>query len=66
MTSFFEKRHGVIKFNDNEFEIAICAYNRPEYIVEWLDKCYEAAKIRNISISVYDSSTDDETRLLLR
>lgn len=50
-----------ICFQDNEFEIAVATYKRPEFIKRWLDKCYQAVVERNIRLSVYDSSPDDNT-----
>lgn len=52
----------MIVFDDSEFEIALATYNRPEYVKEWLSHCYEPALKRNIAISVYDSSTNEDTR----
>ena len=52
----------MIKFDNNEFEIAIATYNRSEFIEEWLDKCYLDITSRNIALSIYDSSTDDKTK----
>ena len=48
-------------FEDNELEIAIVTYNRRDFIKEWLRLCYEDVIKRNISLSVYDSSTNNET-----
>lgn len=49
-------------FKSGELEIAICTYNRSEYIKEWINKCYKPATDRNIKISIYDSSSDNETK----
>lgn len=48
-------------FEDNVFEIALVTYNRPEFVQVWFDKCYSSACERNISVSVYDSSPNDDT-----
>lgn len=55
----------MIVFDQNEFEIAIATYNRPEFVEEWLNHCYVPASERNIPISVYDSSSNDETKRLI-
>ena len=52
----------MIRFDNNEFEIAIATYNRPEYIKGWLERCYNDICIRNIYISIYDSSTNSDTQ----
>lgn len=49
-------------FEDNELEIALATYNRALFVEQWLMNCYEPACVRNISISIYDSSTNDETK----
>lgn len=51
----------MVVFEDNELEIAIVTYNRCDFIKEWLRLCYEDVVKRNISLSIYDSSTDAET-----
>ena len=51
----------MVKFDDNQFEIAIVTYKRHEYIESWLERCYQSALERNIRISIYDSSPNDET-----
>lgn len=56
----------MIRFDDNEFEIAIVTYNRPAFVKEWMDKCYESVKARNISLSIFDSSSNDETEELVK
>ena len=52
----------MVIFDKGEFEIAIVTYNRSSFIEKWLDNCYLPAAQRNITISIYDSSTNDETR----
>lgn len=52
----------VVFFDKGEFEIALVTYNRYEFVIEWMKHCYEQAKERNIHISVYDGSTNDDTR----
>ncbi len=52
---------GMVLFDSGELEIAIATYNRCEFVAEWLDKCYEQARERNIVISIWDSSTNDDT-----
>lgn len=51
----------MIKFKDDEFEIAVATYKRHEYIEIWLEKCYQPCVDRNIRISIYDSSPDNAT-----
>lgn len=51
----------MVKFEPGELEIAIVTYNRCMFIAEWLKQCYRMAQDRNISISIYDSSINDET-----
>lgn len=51
----------MIVFEDKELEIAIVTYNRRDFIEEWLRLCYDDVVKRNISLSIYDSSTNSET-----
>lgn len=51
----------MVIFEDNELEIAIATYNRRVFVEEWLRLCYEDVIKRNISLSIYDSSTNTET-----
>lgn len=51
----------MITFEDNELEIAIATYNRRDFVEEWLRLCYDDVVKRNISLSIYDSSTNTET-----
>lgn len=51
----------VTTFDSGEFEIAIVTYNRCDFVVEWLEHCYEQTKQRNIKLSIYDSSTNNDT-----
>lgn len=51
----------MVVFENNEFEIAMVTYNRSAFVEEWIDKCFEQMRKRNIKFSIYDSSTDDET-----
>lgn len=55
----------MVQFDAGEFEIAVATYRRPEFVRIWLDKCYEPAIGRNILLSVYDSSPDDETEKMI-
>lgn len=41
--------------------VTVCACNRPEFVVEWLERCYEHIQKRGIHLSIYDSSTNGET-----
>lgn len=50
-----------IRFNANELEIAVITYNRCKFIADWLKYCYEEIKLRNIKLSIYDSSTNEDT-----
>lgn len=52
----------MVIFNDNELEIAVVTYNRLAYMKQWMALCYDEIIKRNISLSVFDSSTDDETK----
>lgn len=56
----------MVTFGDNEFEIAIVTYNRAPFIKEWIAYGYEDCKKRNIKLSIYDSSTNDDTEQLLK
>ena len=56
----------MITFKSNEFEIAVVTYKRPEFIRQWLDLCFEQSFLRNIKISVYDSSPDNETEKVVK
>lgn len=56
----------MITFEDNEVEIAITTYNRRDFVEEWLRLCYEDVIKRNISLSIYDSSTNTETEDLIK
>lgn len=56
----------MITFEDNELEIAIITYNRAGFIKEWLDYCYKDACDRNITLSIYDSSSNNETEQVLK
>ena len=51
----------IVTFETNEFEIAIVTYNRCEFIEAWLTYCYVQIKKRNIGLSIYDSSTNNDT-----
>lgn len=55
----------IVIFEPNEFEIAVITYNRCEFIKEWLLYCYEEIKKRNIGLSIYDSSTDNNTEMYI-
>ena len=51
----------MIIFEDGELEIAMITANRCEFVVEWLERCYEQMRKRNIHFSVYDSSENSDT-----
>lgn len=51
----------MIRFEDNEFEIALCTYNRCEFVKKWIELNYQQAVSRNIGIRIVDSSTNNET-----
>lgn len=53
--------HNIVTFESGEFEIALVTYNRCEFVAEWLDHCYIQTIKRNISLSIWDSSTDNVT-----
>ena len=50
-----------VHFEDNELEIALVTFNRPLFVKEWISKNICDINKRNIKLSVYDSSTNDET-----
>ena len=56
----------MIVFDNNQLEIAVSTYKRPEYIETWLNKCYQSATDRNIAISICDSSPDDRTEKVVK
>lgn len=53
----------MILFEANELEVILITYNRHKFVAEWLERCVGQLLARNIKISVYDSSTDEETKL---
>ena len=53
--------HEIVTFESGEFEIALVTYNRCEFVAEWLERCFIQTKIRNISLSIWDSSTNPDT-----
>lgn len=55
----------MIFFDDGELEIALCTYNRPTFVKEWLAHYYEGLLERNIGLTVFDSSINDETSTLI-
>lgn len=55
----------MIVFDEGQFEIAVTTYKRPDYIQNWLERCYQPSTERNIAISVYDSSPDDRTLMVV-
>ena len=56
----------MIIFDKNEFEIAIVTYNRAKFVEEWISQCYSNLLSRNIALSIYDSSSNEETEELIR
>lgn len=52
-------------FSDKFLEIAITTYNRPLFIVAWLQYCFGNVKKRNIALTVYDSSPNSETEKVI-
>ena len=52
----------MITFEDGELEIAMITANRCDFVAEWLDRCYEQMRQRNIHFSIYDSSEYDDTK----
>lgn len=56
----------MIRFSENEFEIALCTYNRVDFVKYWLEKCFNEIKKRNINLSIYDSSTNDDTECFIK
>lgn len=55
----------MVRFNNNELEIALVTYNRPSCVKEWINICLEQIKNRNIKFSIYDSSTNDKTKKIV-
>lgn len=51
----------MVMFDDHELEIAMVTYNRVDFVKEWMDHCYWPARNRNIKLSIYDSSTNNDT-----
>ncbi|MDD6655895.1 MAG: hypothetical protein PUE95_01125 [Lachnospiraceae bacterium] len=47
-------------------EIAISTYNRPKILQSWLDENYVPLRELGISLSIYDSSTNNETERLIK
>ncbi|HBI62765.1 MAG TPA: hypothetical protein DDY31_16425, partial [Lachnospiraceae bacterium] len=56
----------ITTFEAGELEIALVTYNRCDFVKEWLKQCYEQIKIRNIHLSIYDSSTYDDTETYIK
>ncbi len=52
----------IVTFEPEEFEIAVVTYNRCEFVAEWLKHCYNEIRIRNIGLSIWDSSTNHDTQ----
>lgn len=52
-------------FEDDFLEFALVTYNRKEWVETWFDLHLQNILERNIKMSVYDSSTNDETKLLV-
>ena len=55
----------MVVFDKNEFEIALVTYNRKDFVHEFISINYYEFIKRNIKLSVYDSSTNDETKELI-
>lgn len=66
MNQVIKGKDNMVTFEDNEFEIAIATYNRRDFIKRWLELCYEDVLKRNISLSIYDSSSNSETEDFIR
>lgn len=56
----------IVTFDPGEFEIALVTYNRSDFVAEWLEHCYFQVKIRNISLSIWDSSTNHDTEKYIK
>lgn len=56
----------MIKFDDNELEAAIITYNRPSAIQVTLEKYAKEYMVRNIKLSIYDSSEENDTFEVVR
>ncbi len=52
----------MVSFEDGELEIALVTYNRQPFVMEWISQCHNEVVKRNISLSIYDSSTDGKTK----
>lgn len=53
----------MILFDTDELEVILITYNRHKFVAEWIERYVDELLARNIKISVYDSSTDEETKL---
>lgn len=51
----------IMVFDTGELEIALVTYNRCDFVAEWMKRCYESIRRRNIHLSIYDSSTNRDT-----
>lgn len=51
----------LIHFSDGAFEIALCTFNRVEFIIKQIKVLYKECLKRNIKLRVVDASEDDKT-----
>lgn len=49
----------------NGIEIEIITYNRPQVVEKWLEINFKKIKALNIALALYDSSTNNETEMLV-
>ncbi len=52
-------------FSDNELEMAMITYKRAAFVDQWLKECLTGIESYNITLSIYDSSDDNDTQNLI-
>ena len=55
----------MVNFRDNELGVILVTYRRPEFVREWLENCLLELYERNISLEVYDSSDNHQTKAVV-
>lgn len=55
----------MVVFDDNELNIILITYNRDKFVQNWIEKCGREIAERNINFSIYDSSTNEKTKLIV-
>lgn len=56
---------GKVYFNNNEFEVALMTYNRPEFVKKWMQHSVDELLMRGITIVVYDASPNNKTKAII-